>query len=167
MIRYLAFALLALFATIGAAYAQTAKLVQQYNDWSTFVHEAGGGKTCFAASAPLEQEPKNVNRGDIFFYITTWAGQNVSEEVSIKIGYTFKADAPVTVEIGSDKFQLFAKDDKAFVASSEVEKRLVAAMRRGSELTVKGLSARGTLTTDRYSLRGISAALSRATQECK
>ena len=36
----------------------------------------------------------------------------------------------------------------------------------GAEMVVQGRSTRGTLTTDKYSLAGISAALDRAQKEC-
>ena len=50
--------------------------------------------------------------------------------------------------------------------SADAEKRLVEAMKKGSLMTVQGRSSRGTLTTDKYSLSGISAALDRIAQEC-
>jgi hypothetical protein len=40
-------------------------------------------------------------------------------------------------------------------------------MRASGELTVKGMSRRGTLTTDTYSLKGISAALDKLAEGCK
>jgi hypothetical protein len=40
-------------------------------------------------------------------------------------------------------------------------------MRKGAEMTVRGVSGRGTKTIDQYSLKGLSQALDRATQECK
>ena len=44
---------------------------------------------------------------------------------------------------------------------------MVEAMRKGSDVTVKGVSERGTESTDQYSLKGLSQALDRAAQECK
>ncbi len=43
----------------------------------------------------------------------------------------------------------------------------VQAMRKGADAVVKGQSARGTNTSDVYSLRGLSQALDRANQECR
>jgi hypothetical protein len=40
-------------------------------------------------------------------------------------------------------------------------------MRKGSEVTVRGESGRGTKTTDRFSLKGVAQALDRAAQECR
>ena len=37
----------------------------------------------------------------------------------------------------------------------------------GSDLTVKGTSGRGTQSTDQFSLKGLSEALTKVEQECK
>ena len=44
---------------------------------------------------------------------------------------------------------------------------MVDAMRKGSDLVVKGESGRGTKTTDTFSLKGIGQALDRVAQECR
>ena len=40
-------------------------------------------------------------------------------------------------------------------------------MRNASEMTVKGISKRGTLTSDTYSLKGLSSALDKVAEGCK
>jgi invasion protein IalB len=47
------------------------------------------------------------------------------------------------------------------------EARMLDAMRKGSDLIVKGTSARGTGSTDQFSLKGLAQALERADQACK
>ena len=103
----------------------------------------------------------------VYFLITSWPGQKVNNEPSIIIGYAFKPGTEATVQVGSDKFQFFTKDDGAWLASREDEQKLIAAMRAAAEVTVKGMSKRGTLTTDTYSLKGISGALDKAAEGCK
>ena len=44
---------------------------------------------------------------------------------------------------------------------------MVEAMRAGESAVVKGVSAKGTQTTDTFSLKGLSQALDRTEQECK
>jgi hypothetical protein len=50
--------------------------------------------------------------------------------------------------------------------SQNDEAKLMAAMRQGSKMVVKGTSRRGTLTTDEFSLKGLSAALDKIASEC-
>ena len=83
------------------------------------------------------------------------------------IGYQFKDASKATIQVGSDKFEFFTKADAAWMPTGPDEQRLITGMRTASELTVKGFSKRGTLTTDTYSLKGISAALDKAAEGCK
>ena len=55
---------------------------------------------------------------------------------------------------------------EAAVQSPDTERNLVAAMRRGSKMVVKGRNNEGTETTDVYSLSGITAALKYVSQNC-
>jgi hypothetical protein len=91
----------------------------------------------------------------------------VKEEVSVIIGYPFKANSDASIEIGSTNFAMYTQNDGAWVKNAAEEARLVEAMRRGSEVTVKGESGRGTRTIDRFSLKGVVQALDRAAQECR
>ena len=43
----------------------------------------------------------------------------------------------------------------------------VEAMRKGADLTIKGVSGRGTQSTDQFSLKGLAQALDKIEQECK
>lgn len=164
----LASACLAAGLTFAAtpAFAQTAKLLKTFDDWQVFVHEANNEKVCFAASAPKETLPKGVNRGSIFLYLTTWQKDGVRNELSVKVGYTLKADSTPTVSVGAEEFQLYPKDDKAFMRDPAEERKLVDAMRKGANLKMKGVSTRGTNTEDTYSLNGLTAALEHVAQAC-
>ncbi len=146
---------------------QALQLKETYKDWAVYVHEKDNNKTCFAISKPKDMAPKGVNRGDVFFYVSSWPGDKVSNEISIKIGYPLDADSAPSAIVGADQFNLFAEGDKAFIADETLEVNLVKAMKKGSTLVVKGRSKRGTTTIDKYSLAGISAALKRVSAECK
>lgn len=147
--------------------ARALQLKETYKDWAVYVHEDKSQRNCFAISKPLEMEPKTANRGTVFVYVSSWPADKVKNEVSVKIGYPMANDAAPAVIVGSDQFNLFADGDKAFVADETMESSLIDAMRKGSSLIVKGRSARGTETIDKYSLNGIKAALDRVSQECK
>lgn len=148
------------------AFAVTVRPVAKFKDWSAYVYDAEGKRLCFVASEPKDMEPKNVIRGQVLFYVSTWAKSETKNEISVKIGYPFKPDVAPQVVIGNEAIDMFANNDKAFVASSDVEKKLVEAMKAGSLMIVKGVSKRGTNTTDKYSLSGISAALARMAKDC-
>jgi len=148
-----------------SAFAQEVKLLQKYKDWSVYT-ATGSPKVCFAVSQPKSSTPKHVRRGPIYFYISHSPGDKVTGEISVKMGYPFAVGNKVTVTVGKDKFELFTKDEGAFVEKTDDEVRLVDIMKVGSAMQVQGRSARGTDTSDNYSLSGISDALARIATEC-
>jgi hypothetical protein len=148
-----------------SAFAQEATLLERYKDWAAYA-ATGSPKVCFIVAQPKESLPKNVKRGPIYFYISRYPADQVVDEISVKMGYPFAEGAKTTVTIGTDKFELFTKEEGAFVEKQEDEGKLVAAMKGGTTMKVEGRSARGTNTSDSYSLSGIGEALDRIAKEC-
>ena len=157
----------AIIVTASAAQAQTPTLVSQEKDWGAYVAEVDGGKTCYILAKPKSQEPKGVNRDPTFFFVTARPKDGIRNQVSVSIGYPFGSGSKASVEIGSDTFSLFTENDKAWVENVEDQDRLVAAMRAGSTMTVKGTSQRGTNTSDTYSLAGVTAAFNKIAESCQ
>lgn len=151
----------------GASMAQTPTLLTQERDWAAYMAEVDGGKTCYALSQPKDQEPKNVRRDPAFFFVTTRPKDNIRNQVSVIIGYPFAEGSKVTIDVGSDNFTLFTKDDKAWIENLAEQDRLVNAIKAGTSMVIKGTSKRGTNTTDTYSLLGVTAAFDRAASACE
>jgi invasion associated locus B (IalB) protein len=147
------------------AWAQEVTLLEKFKDWSAYA-ATGSPKVCFAVSKPTSSTPKGVKRGPIFFYISQWPADKVVNEISVKMGYPFSEGAKATLTIGGAKFDLFTKDEGAFVDKPETEAKIIEAMKTGSSMKIDGKSARGTATSDTYSLNGLSDALDRAAKEC-
>lgn len=154
-------------APAAAPAAQGPRLLEKQGVWSIYVHDSPGEKICFATAAPSAVEPKGTKRGAVFFYLTTWRKDNVRAEVSVRLGYTIKADAAPQITVGAESFELFARGDKAFTRDPQEEKRLLDAMLKASALTVKGVSAKGSATTDHYSLNGLAVAMKKIDQNCQ
>ena len=156
---------LAAFASCTPAFAQTATLLEKTKDWSAYA-ATGSSKVCFAMSQPKAMSPKTAKRGPVYFYISNWPGDKVADEVSVKMGYPFGDGAKATLTVGTAKFDLFTKDEGAFVEKTDAETKLVEAMKKASTMKIDGKSARGTATSDVYSLDGLSDALARIAKEC-
>lgn len=150
----------------ASAFAANSTVIKRFEDWTVYKADSSDGVLCFAASTPKDYEPKNVNRGDIFFYITSWPKFKVNQEVSIKLGYPLKGSSSPSITIGSRNFTLFEKGDRAYIHSS-LEGGLVKAMKAGAKMVVNGVSNRGTKTKDVYSLSGVTAALKELGSACK
>ncbi len=144
-------------------------LLGQYGEWAAYTATPAGTKVCFALAKPHESKtnPPGKPRDPAYMFIASRPAENVRNEVSVAIGYSFKPGTDATVEIGSAKFPMYTQNDGAWIKNAAEEAHMVDVMRKGSDLVVSGVSARGTRSTDRYSLKGLSQALDRAAQECK
>jgi hypothetical protein len=162
---FLTFALLFLgFA--GEASAQTPSRVGTFRDWSSYTYQSASGKVCFAATQPRETLPTNVNRDPVFFFVTTSPGEQKREEPSVRIGYPFRPDSRVNLTIGDQTFVLMTLETDAWVENQALEAALITAIRAGQSMVIRGISQRGTNTTDTYSLLGATAALNSVAAEC-
>jgi invasion protein IalB len=144
-------------------------LLGQYGDWGAYAATAGGGKVCYALASPASTRtnPPNKPRDPTYLFISTRPAENVHNEVSVIIGYQLKPDSEVNVEIGNNKFVMYTKADGAWISNAAEEARMVETMRKGADIVISGTSSRGTQSTDRYSLKGLSQALDRTAKECK
>jgi hypothetical protein len=144
-------------------------LLGQFGDWGAYTASPGGKKVCFALAKPASSKtaPPNRPRDPAYMFISSRPSEKVREEVSIIFGYGFKPNSDASIEISGANYAMYTQADGAWVKNAAEETRLVDAMRKGADLTVKGTSAKGTASTDVYSLRGLPEALNRVGQECK
>ena len=144
-------------------------LLGQYGDWGAYTASPGGNKVCFALAKPktTKTEPEGRKRDPSYVFVSTRPAEKVKNEVSVIIGYPFKTNSDATAEIGTAKFAMYTQNDGAWIKNVTEEARMVDAMRKGADLTVKGTSGRLTQSTDQYSLKGLAQALDKIEQECK
>jgi hypothetical protein len=145
------------------------QLLGQFGDWGAYTANPGGRKVCFALAKPASArtDPPNRPRDPIYVFISSRPSDNVQNEVSVMFGYPLKADAEASLEVGGSTYSMYTQSDGGWVKNAAEEPRLVEAMRKANDMTVKGTSTRGTDTTDVYSLKGLSQALDRVSQECR
>jgi hypothetical protein len=144
-------------------------LLGQYGDWGAYTASPAGSKICFALAKPksAKTEPAGRKRDQSYMFVSTRPAENVKNEVSIIIGYPFKTSSDAVAEIGSGKFAMYTQNDGAWIKNVAEEARMVDAMRKGGELTVRGTSGRGTQSVDEYSLKGLAQALDKIARECR
>jgi len=155
--------------TAAAAGGVKPTLLGQYGEWGAYTASPGGKRICFAIAKPTTSEttPPNRPRNPSYMFISSRPAEKISNEVSIIIGYPFKPGSETIVDIGATSFALTTQQDGAWVKNATEETRMVDAMRAGQSAVVKGMSIKGTRTTDTFSLKGLSQALDRTGQDCK
>jgi hypothetical protein len=150
-----------------ASTGSSPSLVVQYGDWGVYVSQTPKTKICYALSQPKDRQPATLKRDPAYFFVSTRPGENVRNEISIVVGFTIKEGSDATLDIGGANFPFYTKNDGAWVRNAAEETKLIEAMRKSKDFSVKSTSLRGNPNTDRYSLAGIGQALDRVTQECK
>jgi invasion protein IalB len=146
-----------------------AVLLGRFGDWGAYRASPGGKKICFALSKPTSAatEPAGRNRDPSYAFVSTRPSEKVKNEISVIVGYPQKPGNDATAAIGSATYLMYTQNDGAWVKNAAEEAQMVDAMRKGADMVVKSESARGTKTTDTYSLKGIAQALDRVADECK
>ncbi len=144
-------------------------LLGQYGVWGAYTASPGGKKICFALAKPTTSKtvPANRPRDPAYAFISTRPGEKIRNEVSLMMGYGLKPGSDASVEIGNARFAMYTQGDGIWIKNAAEEGSMVDALRKGADITVKGVSARGTETTDIYSLKGIAQALDRVAQDCR
>ena len=156
----------AFFLFPGAGLTQDAQNRGAYGDWIAFSVETDNGLVCYAASRPVEMTPSNVDHGEVFFVVSTWANGAASEQPRFIAGYDLRPETPPRARVGSSRFQMFAAGQDGFLENLEDEGDLIRQMRRGAEMRIEATSQRGTATAYLFSLQGVTAALQRVEALC-
>jgi hypothetical protein len=139
--------------------AQSATKTGQHNAWGVYSYKTKGGSVCYVLTVPTEKQPKDLDHGDVFFFVSQRPGQNVSYEPQFIAGYDLQDKSKVQVTVGNKSFSMFTRGKSAWLENAAEEPQLIAAMKGGTDMTVAAKSGRGNDTKYTFSLKGISAAL--------
>jgi hypothetical protein len=144
-------------------------LIGQFGTWGAYTATPNGKKVCFALAKPASSKtnPPNRPRDPAYAFVSTRPAEKVTNEVSIMIGYTLKPGSESTLEVGGASYAMYTQGDGLWIKNAAEEERMVDAMRKSADVVVKGVSAKGTETTDTFSLKGLAQALDRLAQDCR
>jgi hypothetical protein len=144
-------------------------LIGQFGTWGAYSATPNGKKVCFALAKPSSSKtnPPNRPRDPAYAFISTRPAEKVANEVSIMIGYALKPGSESTLEVGGAAYAMYTQGDGLWIKNAAEEERMVDAMRKAADVTVKGVSSKGTETIDVFSLKGLSQALDRVAQDCR
>ena len=156
-------------AATAAAGGAEPTLIGQFGTWGAYSATPNGKKVCFALAKPSSSKtnPPNRPRDPAYAFISTRPAEKVVNEVSVMIGYTLKPGSESSLEVGGASYAMYTQGDGLWIKNAAEEERMVEAMRKSADVTVKGVSAKGTETTDTFSLKGLAQALDRLAQDCK
>jgi invasion associated locus B (IalB) protein len=156
-------------AVAAAAGGAEPTLIGQFGTWGAYSATPNGKKVCFALAKPSSSKtnPPNRPRDPAYAFVSTRPAEKVTNEVSIMIGYALKPGSESSLEVGGASYAMYTQGDGLWIKNAAEEERMVDAMRKSADVTVKGVSAKGTETTDTFSLKGLSQALDKLAQDCR
>jgi hypothetical protein len=154
---------------VAAAGGAEPTLIGQFGTWGAYTAMPNGKKVCFALAKPSSSKtnPPNRPRDPAYAFVSTRPAEKVFNEVSIMIGYALKPGSESSLEVGGASYAMYTQGDGLWIKNAAEEERMVEALRKSADVTVKGVSAKGTETTDTFSLKGLSQALDRLAQDCR
>jgi hypothetical protein len=144
-------------------------LIGQFGTWGAYTATPNGKRVCFALAKPSSSKtnPPNRPRDPAYAFISTRPAEKVTNEVSVMIGYTLKPGSESTLEVGGATYAMYTQGDGLWIKNAAEEERMVDAMRKAADVTVKGVSAKGTETLDTFSMKGLAQALDKLAQDCR
>ena len=153
----------------AAAGSAEPTLVGQFGTWGAYTATPNGKRVCFALAKPASSKtnPANRPRDPAYAFISTRPSEKVVNEVSIMIGYQLKPGSESSLEVGGARYAMYTQGDGLWIKNAAEEARMVEALRKGSDVTVKGVSAKGTETSDTFALKGLAQALDKLAQTCR
>ena len=158
--------ILAVLMPAGAV-AQTPEYLGTYRDWNVYRFVDGDEKICYMASEPKKQEGNYQRRGNPAVLVTRRPAPRVVDEVSVQPGYSYASGSEVEVQVDRNRrFLLFTRGEHAWTKSADADEELIRAMRRGTDMTVRGTSVKNTFSLDTYSLLGFTAAYDAMVEAC-
>ena len=144
-------------------------LIGQFGTWGAYTATPNGKRVCFALAKPSSSKtnPPNRPRDPAYAFVSTRPAEKVTNEVSVMIGYTLKPGSESTLEAGGATYAMYTQGDGLWIKNAAEEERMVDAMRKAADVIVKGVSAKGTKTTDTFSMKGLAQALDKLAQDCR
>lgn len=155
-----------LSASAAPAAAAEAKAIGTFGSWTAYSFGEGKAKICYVHAVPQKSEGEYSKRGATYLQISHRPADKALNVVNVVAGYAYKQGSEAEAVVDGNKYTLFTNGEGAWAIDAKADAALVAAMKAGNQLVVRGTSARGTLTADTYSLKGFTAAVAAIGKAC-
>lgn len=154
-----------LLVALGANTASAQQFNSTHGDWNVYTIMQKGKKVCYMASSPKKKKGNYTKRGEPYLLVTG-IDKNV-DEVSVSSGYGYKVGVEVSAVVDNkNTYKMFTKGELAWAYDTKQDQEMIAAMKKGSNIKIRGTSTKGTYSEDSYSLSGFSKAYDKIKSVC-
>lgn len=134
--------------------------------WTLYADGKSAHEFCF-----ITAEAKPSAAGDAAaslprVYLTAWPKEGVKAELSFLVGPSVKTGSGPSAQSGQTQVQLISRDDRLYVSSATDETKLIEAMKRGTDLSVKATPGGQAKFAATFSLGGFGQALAKLRNLC-
>ena len=153
---------LTLAAVLLATPALARDSLGMFSSWGAFRDPAV--PRCYAIAMA---EPSAKQRDyQPYAAVGSWPRRGVRGQVHFRLSRRLAANAPITLSIGRDRFQLIGGGGDAWATDRRMDAAIVAAMRSASRMTVSARDAAGRGFSNSWPLAGAATAMDAATIGC-
>ena len=150
----------------AVAEAQSVRQIGSFRDWSAYSAAEGTGHICFAVAKAAEVTPQPDGYTQAYLYLTRRPAENVSNELNLVAGFPLDPDQPATLNVAGQLFNLFARDDSAWLQDTSQTETLAGVMRAGTTAVIDVTTDQGVKVEETFSLAGATAASRALTAGC-
>lgn len=160
-----------MFSVPLSLYAKTnqKKLISETRDWQVWSHT----NTCYMVSKPQKSSGKYTKRDEVWLMLQKENNKAANFNLSFIAGYPFRSKCDTSsqslcfaeLHVNNQIFYLYTHNDTAWMYPEDATK-LLPFLQKGSKLTIKATSSKGTATEDIFSLAGFSDSFTNM-QQCK
>ncbi len=122
--------------------------------------------TCYMVSFPVNVQGNFTLRDPSYVIVSIRPGENVIGEVAYNAGYPYHTEKVVTFKVDDKNYNLYPQGEWAWTDGPQNDASILKGFIEGQRLVVQGYSRRGTLTTDTYSLTGVTATWNKTKRAC-
>jgi hypothetical protein len=143
----------------AAAAAAGPKSIGKFDDWTAATHSESGQTVCYAFTRVQSSAPTLPARGAVILTVTERASGR--DAVAIEAGFTYAANATVTVQVDQTGLEFYTAGRNAFARDG---KAAVTAFGRGSRAIARSPTPKE--VTDTFSLKGFAQAYAAIVKAC-
>jgi hypothetical protein len=135
------------------------KKIGEFGDWIAATHQEGGQPLCYAFTRAQSSAPALPGRGPVILTVTERSSGR--DAVAIEAGFSYAANATVTVQVDQTGLEFYTSGRNAFARDG---KAAVAAFGRSSRAIARSPAPKE--VTDTFSLKGFSDAYKAIVKAC-
>lgn len=137
------------------------KQIGKFDDWTAATHEESGQTVCYAFTRAQSSSPAEASRSNVILTVTERPA--LRDTVAIDAGFTYAANAAVTVQVDQAGLEFYTSGRDAFARDG---KGAVTAFAKGTRAIARSPGPKGAAITDTFSLKGFDKAYAAIVKAC-